>query len=228
MTGQCTCSEMPDDEVYAFGADGELITAADAPGMVPPPFLRPCPIDMLDGSWLFEVERTLVLAPIVRGPMRIEVGEASLRVSGDMYSRRTILPPVEPVEPSLPPLPDPQPGDAARAGDVPLPGLFPWYPSFPKSEYSWYFRSERRRRTPAARSRSSIVRHLWNRATQEFVSTDQRHADPDLPAEPRSRIPLEPARDAGHADHRRRGHRRQGHQDLELSTGAAGSRSTPW
>ena len=48
----------------------------------------------------------------------------------------------------------------------------PWYPSFPKSQYSWYFRSNGVTYVNGVLT-IQIVRHLWNAATQDFVSTDQ-------------------------------------------------------
>ncbi|WP_285104613.1 hypothetical protein [Promicromonospora sp. MEB111] len=185
-----------------FDADGQLVVG---PVIRPELLTRPCPIGTLDGSWLLELERRTVFGPEVRGAMRIEVGNSSLRVSGDMYSRR-VFPPV--LEPRLPipspfPIPDPGPlagavaggvrpvaggpdadtvehgaeaGEAGAAGDdaaalaFPLLG-FRWYPAFPTSEYSWYFRSNGA--TYAGGTLTvQIVRHLWNRSTQEFVSTD--------------------------------------------------------
>ena len=100
-----------------FDADGQLVVG---PVIRPELLTRPCPIGTLDGSWLLELERRTVFGPEVRGAMRIEVGASSLRVSGDMYSRR-VFPPV--LEPRLPipspfPIPDPGPLAGAVAGGV--------------------------------------------------------------------------------------------------------------
>ena len=177
-----------------FDADGQLVVG---PVIRPDLFTRPCPIGTLDGSWLLELERRTVFSPEVRGAMRIELGASSLRVSGDMYSRR-VFPPV--LEPRLPipspfPIPDPGPlaggGAGAAVGGTPGgdagspdvqgidPGIlaeisslsFRWYPAFPASEYSWYFRSNGATYSGGTLT-VQIVRHLWNRTTQEFVSTD--------------------------------------------------------
>lgn len=173
-----------------FDADGQLVVG---PVIRPELLTRPCPIGALDGSWLLELERRTVFSPEVRGAMRIEVGASSLRVSGDMYSRRVFPPVLEPRLPIPSPFPIPDPGPLA--GGVPggvaggpdtqgdtqgidpgilgeIPSLsFRWYPAFPASEYSWYFRSNGSTYSGGTLT-VQIVRHLWNRTTQEFVSTD--------------------------------------------------------
>ncbi|MFE4724674.1 hypothetical protein [Microbacterium sp. NPDC056736] len=191
MDHDCGCGHgaqaAHDSAPLEFDADGELI--------LPDPVIRPemltraCPIGTLDGSWLLELERRTVFGPEVRGAMRIEVGASSLRVSGDMYSRRVFPPVLTEVERPLPfPLPEPRPqpfgGDAEADGAEPDPGEddapvlseltafnLRWYPAFPASQYTWYFRSNGA--TYAGGTLTvQIVRHLWNRTTQEFVSTD--------------------------------------------------------
>ncbi|MGW9585418.1 hypothetical protein [Microbacterium sp. NPDC055455] len=191
MDHDCGCGHgaqaAHDSAPLEFDADGELI--------LPDPVIRPemltraCPIGTLDGSWLLELERRTVFGPEVRGAMRIEVGASSLRVSGDMYSRRVFPPVLTEVERPLPfPLPEPRPqpfgGDAEADGAEPDPGEddapvlseltafnLRWYPAFPSSQYTWYFRSNGA--TYAGGTLTvQIVRHLWNRTTQEFVSTD--------------------------------------------------------
>ena len=62
-------------------------------------------------------------------------------------------------------------GDAAQDFVV-FPFPPPWYPSFPKSQYAWYFRSNGVTYVNGTLT-VQIVRHLWNKATQEFVSTDR-------------------------------------------------------
>jgi hypothetical protein len=108
--------------------------------------------------------------------MRIEVGRSSLRVSGDMYAEKPLV--LNPLNPSFPSvvMPGPDADADAAAADVaddlvvfPVPP--PWYPSFPKSQYSWYFRSNGASYVKGTLT-VQIVRHLWNKATQEFVSTD--------------------------------------------------------
>lgn len=173
-----------------FDADGQLVVG---PVVRPELLTRPCPVGTLDGSWLLELERRTVFGPEVRGAMRIEVGTSSLRVSGDMYSRRVFPPVFDPLRPIPTPFPVPDPGPLAGGavggapggdtGDQDAPGIDPgilaeipslsmrWYPAFPASEYSWYFRSNGA--TYAGGTLTvQIVRHLWNRTTQEFVSTD--------------------------------------------------------
>lgn len=191
MDHDCGCGHgaqaAHDSAPLEFDADGELI--------LPDPVIRPemltraCPIGTLDGSWLLELERRTVFGPEVRGAMRIEVGASSLRVSGDMYSRRVFPPVLTEVERPLPfPLPEPRPqpfgGDAEADGAEPDPGEddapvlseltafnLRWYPAFPASQYTWYFRSNGATYSGGTLT-VQIVRHLWNRTTQEFVSTD--------------------------------------------------------
>ncbi|MEU4157394.1 hypothetical protein [Actinoplanes sp. NPDC026670] len=123
-----------------------------------------CAVEALNGSWLLEVQpgNPNVLAPVVRGQLRIEVGPAALRVSGDVYTRRAAL------TPSLP-------GVGVSSAVVPEPddtGIVPpWYPSFPKSQYSWYLRSAGAAYADGVLT-VAIVRHLWNGSAQEFAATD--------------------------------------------------------
>ncbi|WP_426322494.1 hypothetical protein [Microbacterium sp. E-13] len=195
MEHDCGCahaaSATHDSAALEFDADGEVVL----PGSVirPEVLTRACPIGTLDGSWLLELERRTVFGPEVRGAMRIEVGTSSLRISGDMYSRR-VFPPVtipefEVQRPFPIPGPDPAPfgGDvdadavdsaerSAGADDGPVLSEFPafslrWYPAFPASQYTWYFRSNGSTYVDGTLT-VQIVRHLWNRTTQEFVSTD--------------------------------------------------------
>jgi hypothetical protein len=143
MCGNCDGGERgtPGSGALAFDESGEL--QQPQTDVV----LRPCPIDALNGSWLLRV-----LGPLLsetRGPMRIEVGPSSLRVSGDIYSRRLRFPIV------------PQP----------VPPAEPWYPQLPQSQYSWYFRSAGATYADGVLE-VRVVRHLWNRTTQDFTSTD--------------------------------------------------------
>lgn len=192
MSENCGCAdaapgpELPD---LAFGEDGGIIGPVGeiaGPVIRPEWLTRPCPIGALDGSWLLEVEQRTVFSPLLRGALRIEVGNGSLRVSGDMYSRRS-FPPI--IEVEHPPVifPDPRPPVVIEPGvpaprspfgdevdeDLLNPQLFRlnWYPAFPQGQYSWYFRSNGSTYADGVLT-VQIVRHLWNRATQEFVSTD--------------------------------------------------------
>lgn len=194
MDHDCGCGRAAtaaQDAPLEFDADGELVVG---PVIRPELLTRPCPIGTLDGSWLLELERRTVFGPEVRGALRIEVGASSLRVSGDMYSRRVFPPVVTELElERFRPIPLPVPGrrgrtDGTDAGDSDtmdddaaedetailsefLPLGLRWYPAFPKSEYSWYFRSNGATYVGGTLT-VQIVRHLWNRTTQEFVSTD--------------------------------------------------------
>ena len=183
MDHDCGCghaaSAAHDDTPLEFDADGELVTG---PIIRPELPTRPCPLGTLDGSWLLELERRTVFAPEVRGALRIEVGASSLRISGDMYSRRVFPPVLGEVQRPVP-IPDPGPAAGADAAardlgpdddpavaDV-LPVRLRTYPAFPKAEYSWYFRSHGATYVDGTLT-VQIVRHLWNRSTQEFVTTD--------------------------------------------------------
>jgi len=183
MDHDCGCghaaSAAHDDMPLEFDADGELVAG---PIIRPELPTRPCPLGTLDGSWLLELERRTVFAPEVRGALRIEVGASSLRISGDMYSRRVFPPVLGEVQRPIP-IPDPGPAAGADAlardlgaGEDPavadvLPVSLRTYPAFPKTEYSWYFRSNGATYVDGTLT-VQIVRHLWNRTTQEFVSTD--------------------------------------------------------
>lgn len=137
----------------------------------PPTFAnRYCTRETLNGSWRLLV-RALVSAPgltgLLRGPMRIEVTEDSLRVSGDMYykdpdrsfewSRERIFDgPLPPVDSLHPP---------SRAGFVPYWG-HNWYPHYPFNQYRWYFRSVGASFV-GGELYFPFTRHLWNSASEE-------------------------------------------------------------
>ncbi|MDT0180579.1 hypothetical protein Q9S36_10240 [Microbacterium sp. ARD31] len=178
-------------DVLEFDQDGEVLIPFEPyrPGRFTS-LTRPCALSALDGSWLIEVERRTIIQPLVRGPMRIEVGASSLRVSGDIYSQRIFgpiepelvrppfepFPPLPPLQPRIPGLGDEGEGaDAANEADedfgVLSPIPLPWYPSFPQGQYSWYFRSNGATYADGVLT-VQIVRHLWNRSTQEFTTTD--------------------------------------------------------
>lgn len=153
------CSAAAPEESYIFDTDGILV----GPVIKPPPVLalRPCSLSTLNGSWLIQLEdEPGIIRTAVRGPMRIEVGSASLRISGDVYAVRRRFPPV----------PVPFPFTPAGPGADSAPAA-PTYPSFPPAQYSWYFRS-----TGVTYSGGELhfdlVRHLWDRTSQQFTSTD--------------------------------------------------------
>src|SRR3954454_15163743 len=180
--GQNGCGSGSATGTVVFGADGEIDQSRSSAASELF-WQQPCPIEDLNGSWLFEVLPRLPVffAPRVRGPLRIEVGPSALRCSGDVYTFRPSLTNFggtfgEPVP--VPPVPDPlfgpEPptgGSDAADGNVIFPGSQAWYPSFPKEQYSWYFRSNGASYANGTLT-VAVVRHLWNRATQEFVSTD--------------------------------------------------------
>src|SRR5918996_137424 len=127
---------------------------------LPLPF-RPCSLNSLNGSWLLELTPDTPFGfPLqnIRGPMRIEASAARTRVSGDVYVQRLINPPI-----------------AAAALQNPI-GLGVrirrnWYPSFPQSQYRWYFRSQGVTYSGGVLS-FPFERRLWDAATQEFAGTD--------------------------------------------------------
>lgn len=143
-------------EFYQFDEWGDLIEdAAEADQPSPGPSRQPCNLSTLNGSWLLQLtpqgpSRAQVRSEI-RGPMRIEVGAAALRISGDIYVRQLPFPPHGPATPPLPPP--------------------PWYPQLPLSQYSWYFRSTGAT-FDAGKLTFTFERHLWDRTTREFVGTD--------------------------------------------------------
>ena len=186
-TGGCGCHG---STALVFDEQGDLVEdvrgLGGPPGPEPRPQIpevfprRPCSMSRLNGSWLVQIRPLLPAFPFseIRGPMRIEVGASSLRISGDIYVRRTgVIGPVATQPLTVPAVPD---TDAAQeAGqDTAAEALaalgsprLPWYPQFALNQYSWYFRSTGV--TYAGGQLSyTFVRHLWDRTTQEFVSTD--------------------------------------------------------
>jgi hypothetical protein len=149
MSAGCTSD---DDLAVTFDEQGHLVGERQAA----------CRIDVLNGSWFVQFtprpQRTLpggppvVSSPVrldVRGALRIEVGAAVLRASGDVYVHRSTSP--------FPPV---------------LPTTGRWYPQFPEREYSWYLRS-----TGATYARGTLrftfERHLWDASARDFVSSDR-------------------------------------------------------
>ena len=127
---------------------------------LPLPF-RACSLNSLNGSWLLELTPDTPFGfPLqnIRGPMRIEASAARTRVSGDVYVQRLINPPI-----------------AAAALQSPIGAGVRikrnWYPSFPQSQYRWYFRSQGVTYSGGVLS-FPFERRLWDAATQEFAGTD--------------------------------------------------------
>ncbi|MFI6097905.1 hypothetical protein ACIA8G_20290 [Lentzea sp. NPDC051213] len=142
-----------DGEEFSFDDNGDLEN----------PFLhRPCPLSALDGSWLLEFSPAVptLVANAVRGPMRIEVGQASLRVSGDIYVRRLLRP--------IPGFPSDSDADLPQ---LTFPQPVSWFPQLPIGQYSWYFRSAGATYVDGT-LKLKFVRHLWDSNVAQFVSTD--------------------------------------------------------
>src|SRR5687767_124083 len=105
----------PDEETLVFVSTAVLV----GPRIEIPDILRPvpCSLQTLNGSCLITIGPQImtVFSPLVRGPMRIEVGSTILRVSGDIYVQRrfTFPPPTEVERPPSIPIPAPGPLSAA-------------------------------------------------------------------------------------------------------------------
>ncbi|MGC4042676.1 MAG: hypothetical protein QM758_02610 [Armatimonas sp.] len=128
------------------------------------------PLDSLNGSWylqLMPMNGQEVPAEI-RGALRIEVTEARLRMSGDIYVSWT--PQELDTNTGFPPPITPTP---LVIGDN-------WYPHFPFDEYAWYFRS-----TSAIYAGGKLTvafdRRIWDSASpdlepyeREFLPADNQ------------------------------------------------------
>ncbi|WP_122260934.1 hypothetical protein [Ornithinimicrobium cerasi] len=179
------CGCCGDEGPYFFDEQGDLVEdwgeGADWSAPTPPhlaaglrervrpetarPVLRQrsCGLPVLKGSWLIEltsrVREPAVARRSIRGPMRIEVQERALRISGDIYVHS---------------LPDPRTErsmltrvvhDGDGSADDPT------YPQLPPNQYSWYFRSTGVSYASGVLS-FGLRRHLWDRTSQDFVSED--------------------------------------------------------
>lgn len=144
------------DEDFTYDEEGSLALTEPVQPIIS--LMRPCSLLTLKGSWILKLTPTTPhLLQHIRGPMRIEVQPRRLRVSGDIYVKRTIFT-----------------ADPELAGPF-VPGSLiirrNWYPAFPQKEYRWYFRS-----TGVRYSKGELLfkfeRHLWSDASQSFVSQD--------------------------------------------------------
>ena len=130
-----------------------------------PPLFRPCSLGALNGSWLLQLTPARPPHPVglfeTRGPMRVEASATRLRISGDVYVRRLILPPT--------------PARGAPDASTPIaPGAViarNWYPAYPQSEYRWYFRSLGVTYANGLLT-FGFERHLWDVAQQQFTAQD--------------------------------------------------------
>ena len=180
MSEHCTCPGTSSDDDFVFDEDGEIVPAP-APSRVLSP--RRCWGRARSARWTARGSSRSCPRPCCR--LGCEARCGSRWVLRRCVCRATctprrslVLDPVKSVIPSVVvPASNADADDAAAAADIaddlvvfPLPP--PWYPSFPKSQYSWYFRSNGATYVNGTLT-VQIVRHLWNRATQEFVSTDR-------------------------------------------------------
>ncbi|WP_420903499.1 hypothetical protein [Candidatus Magnetaquiglobus chichijimensis] len=110
---------------------------------------------MLNGSWLLRISPTGKGNEDIRGPMRIEVDNGHIRVSGDIYVKSRLA--TQSMEELIP-------SSAVKIETN-------WYPSFPQSQYRWYFRS-----SSAEMKRNDLFvrfeRHIWNAKQQQYGLKD--------------------------------------------------------
>lgn len=154
------------DGIFVFDEDGSLFPILPlAPSGLQTLSPRASLLNTLDGSWLVNFSpKSEMSLDNIRGPMRIEVGDERVRISGDIYVKQAVFEP-GPAEPR------------------PVTSFIPeslvirqnWYPSFPKEQYRWYFRSSGV--TYTMRDGKGVLyfkftRHLWDGTTEEFVRTD--------------------------------------------------------
>jgi hypothetical protein len=153
----CGCAEAELDLAFDEHGHPELRVHPPEPALG----IRPCSLGTLNGSWLLELfPRRPFGFPFnaIRGPMRIESSASRLRVSGDVYVRSLIHPPVATAQ-----LENPlQLATRIRRR---------WYPSYPQSQYRWYFRSQGVTYSAGLLS-FPLERRLWDAATQEFTGQD--------------------------------------------------------
>jgi hypothetical protein len=157
----CSADE-PDLEFDEFGAPVEEDDGARDVRPLPVP-IRRCSLASLDGSWLIQLEPDHPFAfPLqeIRGPMRIESSANRLRISGDIYVRRLISPPIATA--------------LAARNPVGLGAIIKrnWYPAYPQGQYRWYFRSQGVKYSKAGVLSFAFERRLWDPASQEFTGTD--------------------------------------------------------
>jgi hypothetical protein len=140
------------------------------------PLKRSCSLATLNGSWNVTIRpRIGFLGGQLRGPMRLEAVDGVLRVSGDLYYKqwawaRSVLGSRVSFPRGDLGLEEAEDHPAVTASGVASWNLN-WYPHYPFDQYSWYFRS-----TGASYSGGELyfplMRHIWNKSTQEFVSTE--------------------------------------------------------
>jgi hypothetical protein len=158
-----------DNEFFQYDPEGTMALSSKSiePSSSPMPSggtvttpLTVCSLDSINGSWYIHILPKGHLAPIqrIRGPMRIEVGEDYIRISGDIYVTKLFLG-VEPVD-----------LDKPLTKDTMVIKLNS-YPQLPFKEYRWYFRSLGVKFSLGT-IEFNFERHLWDANTEEFTMTD--------------------------------------------------------
>ena len=171
------CEGAPHDYSMEYDEDGSLTLARSLNGLtsanatadlsganLPTLANKACKVGVLNGSWYIQLRPQGAHNLIeIRGPMRIEVASPKLRISGDMYVKKPIL-----VNGSIEIL--------RPITEKPLFFGKNWYPQFPITQYSWYFRS-----LGVTYQNGKLVfkfeRNLWNQITQEFIQHDNSGKD---------------------------------------------------
>ncbi|MEN8239577.1 MAG: hypothetical protein ABFR53_10285 [Actinomycetota bacterium] len=167
-TGALTYRRLSDPRIHGSVTPGPAMTI---------PLTRPCSLAALNGSWNITIRPKIgFFAGQLRGPMRLEAVDGVLRVSGDLYYKQWAFASSMFGGRMVFPRGDFDLGEDAAISPVATATAIPywnlnWYPHYPFDEYSWYFRS-----TGASYSGGELyfplMRHLWNKSTQEFVSTE--------------------------------------------------------
>jgi hypothetical protein len=167
-TGALTYRRLADPRIHEVIAPGPATRI---------PVSQSCSLAALNGSWNITIRPRIGFpGGQLRGPMRLEAADGALRVSGDVYYKQWKF--ARQVFGSRMAYPRGDNGLGEDAEDSPVAMAtavaywnLNWYPHYPFDEYSWYFRS-----TGASYSGGELyfplMRHIWNKSTQEFVSTE--------------------------------------------------------
>lgn len=115
--------------------------------------------DRITGSWFVQfLPLTPAAGLAVRGPVRIDGPVANPRISGDIYVG------ADTNSVSSGGSVETMPDNSLVIGEN-------WYPAFPQSQYSWYFRGVEAT-VDGDELQAVIERHVWDPALSRFVQTD--------------------------------------------------------